>query len=253
MIGIEAGGVHRCREIIFGQVGSLPVTLLDVVPGGWRATGHNHPHESGYSVNLIICGRHVLGAEVFKAASVRLLHLNEWANRSPWTESFGEGQPWTQSLIFTDPGTLSARLPQADVTLSRSLGWSDNYGSAGMSSDEWVHFSFDDPIDLESIEHDYVRPMRYLIELAAVDRSATLSLRLVPLDAEEHDPPVYVLSSVDASTTQPSKNWSDFLFTLRQVEFSVIIPRWWQISTKIGIVSDLIAGLRGRGFVGNQF
>jgi hypothetical protein len=244
---------NEIPSVIHGQIGTTPITLFDLVPGDQTRSWKEAPHHTRIAVNTAIGGIHALATPRFKGAAVRLLHLNEWANRDPWASSFVEGEKWQQVFSFTDPGTLTARLPNAKASLTRGLGWMEDPASLTVTSDERVSFVFDSPLDLETIGHDYVRPLQSLVELAAVDRSSTLELTVVPEGSDEYPSSVSVLSAAAREKVTSTKQWFEFLFTLRQVNFTALLPAWWQLHSEIGVVCDLLGAVRERGFVGNQF
>lgn len=246
---------HDLPGVIHGQIGTTPIALLDLVPGGWRASGNDPPYETRISVNTVIVGLHATSTTRFTRAGVRLHHLNEWANRRPWSFDYGSDDSREQRVTFTDPGQLTAELPGATAHLQR--GWGQEGGalsSVTMTSDEWVRLDFETPLDLETIEHDWVRPLRNLIELAAAERSPTMGLTVLHEAADEYTSDASVLSAVSRRVPSRTKHAFEFLFTLDDVTFPTFMPAWWKLQSEIGGVADLVAALRdGGGYVSSQF
>ncbi len=248
---------HHVPAVIHGQIGPTPVTLLDLVPRGWRASGTDPPYERRLAVNTAIAGLHTIAGAKFDSAAVRLLHLNEWANRGPWTFPSTTAPSSQHVVVFTDPGELTADLPAAKARLWR--GWDQSAGEGNLSSltlasDECVQFDFHTPLDLAAIDHDYVRPLRNLVELAAAARSPTLELAVTPDGADTTLAPTgTVLSAAPLRDVPQPKPWLWFLFTLGDVDFSTMVSRWWRLHSEIGVVPDLVAELSDPGYVGNQF
>ena len=248
------GGARADNQIpacVHGHVGTTPVTLLDTVSGGQKWTNDGPPYEARLWANTVLAGVHADDATLFKSASVRLLHLNEWANRSPWSYPSGDPEgPLAHSVTFTDSDDLIANLPGGRGTLWRSWGQSGGgLSRVTLDSDERVQFDFDQPIDLETVERDYVRPLRSLIELAAAEPSATLEMRVTPAGADEFTSGAAVLSAVARDAPDPKYSFH-MLFRLQDVEFEAVLPAWWRLHSEVGIVSDLLARLRDRGHVG---
>jgi hypothetical protein len=246
-----------CPKLILGQVGTIPVSLLDLVPGGWESGGFNPPHRTQTAVNTAICGSHVDETTKFVRAAVRLSHLNEWANRRPWSSAHDVGTPpglWKHTTVFTDPGEQTADILGAKVTLERSWGQSGgNLSGLTMTSDEWVSFDFEEPLDLDTIGHDYVRPLRNLVELAAADSSAIIELTVTPEGADPLTPSSSVLTSAIRAVESSPKPAFRFLFTLTSVNFAEVVPTWWDLQARIGIVTDLVSSLWKGGNVSNTF
>lgn len=156
--------------------------------------------------------------------------------------------PTRRASHSRNPGHLTAELPGATAYLGRD--WRQESGrlsSVTMTSDEWVHFDFETPIDLEAVEHDWVRPLRNLIELAAAERSPTIELRVLHERAEEYTSAASVLSAASHPPLAQAKHSSQFLFTLDDVDFSTSLPGWWKLYSEIGVVADLVAELRASG------
>lgn len=240
--------------MIHGEAGGTPITLLGLVPDGWKTSGHDAPYESRLAVHEIIVGGHVGDGTRFTTASVRLLHLNEWANRRPWTHSVQDGESWQETVVFTDPGRKTVNLPGTTATLRRDLSRSDDQLSyVRVTSDEWVIFDFDNPVDLETIDHDYVRPLTYLIELAASQRSTVLELKVRPEGSDELSLQWSILSAQSRRQPPQPRRWFEFLFTLGDIDFDVVLVAWWKLQSEIGVVTDLVSSLRQPGVVSNQF
>lgn len=245
---------HELPTVLHGHIGSTPVTLLNLVPGGRKATGIDPPYETTIAINTVLAGLHLAETTRFTRASVRLLHLNEWANRSPWDFPTSDEVNRQEVVVWTDPGQLTAQLPEAIATLCRGLTQViDDLSSAAMTSDEAVHFDFQSPLDLEAVEHDYIRPLRSLVELAAARRSAVIELIVFPEEYDDFNPGATVLSATSRREVPSPQPWFQFLFTLQDIGFSTVMPAWWELQSQIGVVVDLVASLRDGGSVGNVF
>lgn len=242
---------HDYPTLIHGEVGATQVTLLDTVIRGWDRLGQSPPLKSEVAANTVLTGALGSTETRFKRASVRLLYLNEWADRAPWKWTYGE----SDGVTFTNPGVLTADLPGATATLRRSLVSHDHlFSYVTMESDEWVDFDFQKPTGLEALMRLYVRPLESLITLAAVQNSVPLDLTAVPVEEGDDTAPVRILSEIDRDFLAP-KPFVDMLFDLRDVTFEELLPAWWQLycDKEMAIVVDLLESLDGPGYPGPQF
>ncbi|MEO8697805.1 MAG: HEPN domain-containing protein [Acidimicrobiales bacterium] len=242
-------------SVIHGQIGITLVSLLDLVPGGWSASANDPPYETRISANTVIVGVHATPATRFTQAGVRLVHLNEWAKRRPWSFGSATGGTYTQTVTFTEPAEETATLTGATARLWRSWGQEGGDLSAvTMTSDEWVYFDFEAPIDLDTVEHDWVRPLQNFIELAAAARSPVVELTVTPEGADEGTRSASVVSAASRSAPRRTKQPFQFIFTLDDVVFGDIVPEWWKLHGDVGVVADLVASLRRKGgYVSSQF
>jgi len=121
-------------------------------------------------------------------------------------------------------------------------------------SDEFVQFDFASPTDLATIEHDYVRPLKYLVELASGAQSGVVELNLRPQGANRFASNSDVLSAVEPRASATPKGWWRFLFRLDSVPFDEVMPAWWQLQAQIGPVSDLVSSLWDQSLnISNRF
>jgi len=247
--------VHDIPTLIYGNVGTTPVTLLNLVPGGYSGGWNDAPHESRISANLVIVGAHVNAMSKYKVAWMRPLHLNEWANRAPWNETNSgvDRKEGIKGVEFQRPENATAVIRGAKVILGRSIRTKSDLSHFEYSSDEWIAFEFEQPLPIEVIEHDYVRPLRNFMELAANVACPQLGFELSPEGALNTDSPVIVLSSLHRGLVPTTKNSFQLLFNLSDCNFSDVIHSWWEFQNEIGVVTDLCASLRMRSFVGNDF
>jgi hypothetical protein len=246
---------HSQPAIVYGEIGTTPVTLLEVVSGGWKAkTSPEAPYTSSVRVNRIILGAHTDGEALYKAAGVRLLHLNEWANRRKFTTETGEGFS-SDTVVYAQPPTLEAELPGAKASLWSQ--WSQSHdlmlSYVSMTANEWVLFDFETPLSLAMIEHDYATPLANLLELVSNRPTAFFEFTVTPEGAGEGDQPWSVLSNEARGPVPSPRNPFELIFTLRDVDFDTVLPRWWRMQPDLGVVPGLLSSLRGRSSVANHF
>jgi hypothetical protein len=235
--------------LLHGMVGGTPITVSDLVSGGWKSIAGERPFQTRYAVNTVIAGIHTTTEARYRGAQVRLLNLNEWANRRPWR--FSEDDIY--SVTVEPHEGLSASVSGANVSLwrGRSQNGAGSLSEIRLTSDERVHFEFTQAIQLDEIEHDYIRPLRGLLELAATAPGETLEFLVTPEGDEEGWHTGAVLSA-EARRPPPEPIYPFFfLFTLADLPFEEVIPKWWDLHKRLGVVADLLATTEG--YVGQQF
>ena len=190
----------------------------------------------------------------FTRASVRHHNIDEWANRSPWTTTFGTGSsPFEATITYKDPGDISSPIPGAEVTLTRSIQQLESLSKAEMRSWEWIDFEFETPLDLTAIENGYVRPLGHLLELAANDSCPLLGFNLDPETAKTPHESIKVLSALHRGGELTPKPTFRFNFNLSDIRFEEVMPTWWPLQSELGVTTDLLASVRSTNFVGNTF
>lgn len=241
---------------IHGEIGTTPVTLLDVVGGGWKARlSSEPPYISNVKINQIVVGGHADPHVRFKGAGARLLQLNEWANRRKFTTTTGENFS-SDTVVYTQPRDLEAQLPHAKARLSSRWGQSSDpvmLSSVSMTADEWVFFDFETPLELETVQHDYVRPLANLLELVSNRATAVLEFVVTPDDADDRAEPWSVLSWEARDAIPAPRHPAELIFTLRHVDFTTVMPAWWRLQPDFDVVAMLLSSVRGRSSVANQF
>ena len=239
---------------IHGSIGTLRVTLLDLVFGGQTADMTGRPFETRIYVNVILIGIHGSEHDEYSHARLRFHNLNEWAHRNPWKSTFGaDDDPFKAMISYENPGELMATLPNASVVLSRSLQTQSGLGEALLRSDEWFNIEFVEPKSRTSIEWDFVRPLRYFLELAVNEACPLIGIELVPANPEHPFQSVSVLTALHRGETPENANWFRFNFNAADIDFEEILPAWCSLVVKLGSTTDLLASLRSRNFVGANF
>jgi hypothetical protein len=253
--------VHPRPPVVCGEIGTTPVTLIDMVGGGLQWSNGNPPHRAELSVNQIVVGAHTDGTSKFTQAAVRVLNLNEWARRSVFSvasegsDNVGPGESrFRDTFVYTDPGVLTAKLPHATMSLVRGQGQSLNdLSHLNVTSDEWALFDFDQPLSLGDIGHDYLRPLASLFRLATCESCPILRLEVLPEGADEKSGRWTLLAWEPRGPVAPPGRWFQFIFTLPSVEFATVVARWWELQPQVGLATDLLDTLDGTTPTSNRF
>ena len=243
-------------EVLYGQIGATLLTIIGLAVHSFNASPDGAPHDSSFAVQRIIVGAHTTASARFSSASFRFLHLDEWANRRSWTSTLSTvDNSWRATMVYTDPGEIVASLPEATATLRRVWQGADSMSLStwNTSSNEWVRFDFNEPLDFDTIDHDYQRPLANLISLAAGQRTSVLGMTLTPENSPPNITPWSVLSAEPRRRLPRVRLSFQFLFTLEEETFSDIIPAWWSLQARLGVVIDLLSSLREQGMVANRF
>lgn len=237
-------------SLLHGQVGSTPLSILDLVPAGWSGENRQPPHETRLGVNVVLAGDHVDAAVRVQRVQLRLHNLNEWANRNPWNET---SDPPSEIITFTPPEAKQSVVDGTKIVLDRT--WSQRSGLSEVSTEshEVLMLDFDSPQDLEQLQHDWVRPLLSLMELAAGTTSAILGLTIWPHDADDLHRGVTVLSAIHRRSEIPVRNWFQMLFCLADIDFETFLPKFLGLHKKLDVVFDLMTAIKGRGYVSSQF
>lgn len=240
--------------VIHGQIGTTSITLLNLVGKGW--TGWGEPTESEFVANTVLCGIHCEENIEFSAAQTWMVNLEEWGRRAPFDlRADDDGQMRREMTVFEFPPVLTATLVGGRARLYRSLFHKENrFHSVEMTSHEVVHFEFDAAQTLGDVEFEYVRPLRNLIELAAMERCATLGLRVLPFGGDPARDWVQVLSGIDRRPAPPTpKHYFELLLSLDDIPFETLLPTWWKVHRELQMIPDLFLSLYDRGYVGVLF
>lgn len=247
---------HRISDIIHGEVKGRPITLLGCKYLGSRVRNDGRPYDITIRPEKTFGGLHVGKDPRFAYASVSMSYLNEWADR-PTDDVSGDNRyaerHFAANLGFAYDEPLEARVSGATISLDRQ--WTTRYShylGGSIESHEVLSFVFEKPIDVESILHDYVRPIQNLVTLASRDRSQIEELR-VSLQRRHDEDAVVLPNGQPNATTGTRYIDQSLLFRQHDLGFSESIERWFDLHVNLDIVCDLLASLRGEINLANQF
>ncbi|MCU1394482.1 MAG: hypothetical protein JWM34_2910 [Ilumatobacteraceae bacterium] len=234
-------------RVLHGDIRGTPVTLIDCLSTRVSHSFDGPPNEVLVVASTFISGDHVHAETKYRSAAVRLEHLDEWARRTPFkAERESSTGPIVKTTTYTQPPTLETHVTGADVQLGRR--WIDTpnpISGPSFESHEELTFNFVTPVELASIEHDYVRPLRHLLGLAFDRTPRILSLTVRahrPEDDDPWPPDVDVIHVVDdGGKARPLRATH---FDINTFGFADTLTRWWVISEKLGTVLDLHTSIR---------
>jgi hypothetical protein len=121
-----------------------------------------------------------------------------------------------------------------------------------MHSNEHITFAFDRPLDVETISHEYIRPLGNMLMLSSRRSCPMLELR-VGFDESWFRNNIAVLSRRLSDTNERNRNPSELLFRLDDLGFDSTMARWFELHQQLGIVCDLLASLRAPGNLASHF
>ncbi|GGX29700.1 ApeA N-terminal domain 1-containing protein [Streptomyces chryseus] len=203
---------------------------------------------------VLVGGSHLREDEVrFNRASLRLTYLDPWVNRSPYVQETG---PPESLQVLDDLPIMEASVPGCQIHLVRT--WDSHFNrltDAGFSSHELIELQFDEPVPLDKIEYQFIRPLEQLLHLAAGYPSKALDLQLRndsghALTWEVARRGVY---SVQRRTPEPTENpvvRPRMRFGMNSngyppdIDFEDLVPRWFKLQKNLSDVCDLIFSAR---------
>lgn len=120
-------------------------------------------------------------------------------------------------------------------------------------------FELSEPQTVSDIEFKFLRPFRYFLDLATGSASPPGLLQVANPDHHLEEPTTQWLDvhAYGRDRRVPQKKppmVHDMLFTLGQIEFTEVVPRWYALVDKLGITCDLLFSLNApqNVFAGNK-
>src|SRR5215211_6676997 len=152
----------RTIPVFLGRCLGRYVMLLDCQVRGWTETLDESEARPVLSAAHVLLGdEHAdFGQEIsFNHVRLRLTHLNEWVNRSPFATSYADGLE-TVSVKRLEP--LIVELPDTKMTLWRWTSTSHPLDSFTWDSSEDLHLELRERLPVDVILNAYVGPLRHL-------------------------------------------------------------------------------------------
>ncbi|MFI2354899.1 HEPN domain-containing protein [Streptomyces anulatus] len=244
------------QPVIHGRSMSTNLTLLSNVQTDASSAclgARRVIHRSLVVGSVLIGDSHLLDESTrFDRASLRLSHLDEWVNRSPY--SWKVGPPESLQVVDNLP-VLTASVAGCEINLSRHVATSFNrLADAGFSSHEVIELRLNERVPLDELEHQFVRPLEQLLTLATGFDSKALDLRVGNHD--DGDLPWHMTAhsvrrrSADQGETERPVVRPHMRFGMNSkgyppdIEFGELVPRWFDLQTRLSDVCDLIFSLR---------
>jgi hypothetical protein len=242
----------RTIPVVLGRCLNRYVMLLDCQVRGWTEI-----HDKS-GAHLVLWAAHVLlgdehadfGQEIsFNHVRLRLTHLNEWVNRSPFATSRADGLN-TVSVKRIEP--LVVELPDAKMTLRRWISTPYPFlNSVTWDSSEELHLELRERMSVDAILDAYVRPLRHLLTLAAGDRSQLtyMNVSLVQNGQAIHTGVAYDVVQRSIHRAADTVHANSFRFNLDDnpynatVDFAGVVRDWFDIERENSFVCDLTFSL----------
>ena len=192
----------------------------------------------------------------FDRVCANIDNLVEWSNQRRMVGRHPTGKT---VLEYTRPDPAVATIDGTTITLSEGLATRERIYSAQWDVEANLNLELATPEDVHEIDYKYIRPFRYLLNLATGSASAAGRLR-VANPAHLDDPSlrwldtyVYGRNRPVAKAIEPSLS-ANMLFTLQDIDFAKVVPRWYQLVEQLGIACDLLFSINAPEniFVGNQ-
>ncbi|MCX4513278.1 hypothetical protein OHA27_23760 [Streptomyces sp. NBC_01619] len=250
------GDLAELQPVIHGHSMGMSLTLLSNVQADASSAGsgtRRAVHRSLVVGTVLIGDAHLREEDIhFNRASLRLAHLDEWVNRSPYKWETG---PRESLQAVDDLPVLTASVPGCEISLGRSLTTRFNrLTDAGFSSHEVFELRLNERIPLNELEYQFVRPLEQLLTLATGFDSKALDLRVgndtgndLPWQVTAHS---VRRRSSDQDETERIVVRPHMRFGMNSkgyppdIEFGDFLPRWFDLQTRLSDVCDLIFSLR---------
>lgn len=244
------------QPVIHGRSMGTSLTLLSNVQADGSSAGlgaRRVVHRSLVVGTVLIGESHLREQDTrFSRASLRLAHLDEWVNRSPY--SWEAGPPESLQAVDDLP-VLTASVPGCEISLGRSQNTCfSRLTDAGFSSHEVIELRLNERVPLNELEYQFVRPLEQLLALATGFHSKALDL-LVGNDKSNDLPWQVTAHSVRRRSSNQDETERRVVrphmrFGMNSngyppdIEFGDLLPRWFDLQTRLSDVCDLVFSLR---------
>jgi hypothetical protein len=246
-------------SVLHGRSLGNALTLLGGQLGTYRVAG------VGGSINhiripLALIGHYWLddAAEArFNQVRAELSGLLEWTNRRSISTTSHKNKKVT--LKYSPASSSVAEIDGATVKLILGITSETRVYSSHWDQTASLEFELADPDEVDGIDYRLVRPFRYFLDLATGVPPQPGRLQVAnPVHVDTHylswlDARIYGRNRPDNSKSKKELASVDMLFTLQDIDFSEIVPRWYSVVEKLGITCDLLLSVSTpRMFIGNQ-
>lgn len=246
-------------RVLHGLAPKRAITLLDCKQRNFSFTLGGLTTLS-ITAQIALIGHYHLDDEakaIFDRVIVELDNLTAWAQRRRIeTEYSDNGQMIARHVPQTE---MAVALPDATLRLRGRLDFDDSDHRVAWEHHEQIVIELAKPLPILELENRYIRPLRYLLNLATGETCNVQSFSVA--NSAHLDPrPGLLWFAVDfyqgrvAPPPRKSIDPHDMVFTLDQCEFGKLIPRWFEIIVKFGISLDLLFALSSPGniYVSNR-
>lgn len=262
-------GEYRDFPVVHGVAGGLEITLFDVTPSSSRTYGlgffREGPDEQTLDARFALVGIHAESQDqpAFDRAEVLIEDTWRWSGTSAIRAEIGwdqkEDRPSGKGDLHLSPvEDLSARIPEATVTLTHWLTLprfdETREGLRGrMEHKPALRVTPDNPSSFRSLLKS-VDMLQGLLALATGRDPALLWLRLreplpeIPEGEQHHRLPkevaVYLVRRGQPQPTASALEHREMLFSLEDIAFEDVIPRWWDVDSRFQAACSMLLGER---------
>lgn len=206
-----------------------------------------------FDVETAIIGTHVSDDHDFtiQQACFELDNLVQWTRRGPISSSIG---PDVYGFTYTPPVAAQASITRGVVAVEGSVRSRISRTGAAIEHRDSFHVSLREAVTLDSFLYDFARPLRYLLALAVGPLPRIYGLdALIRRNGAGSSLPVALYPTGRAEGSSGLRaSFADMMFTLPDIDFGELVPRWFDIVSRFDSVCDLLFD-RTRGFITNRF
>lgn len=209
-------------------------------------------------VGVVLAGARHLESEAdqqFDRVRFRITALDEWADRKPFDHT-DDWDSWNYTLRFTMPPALTASLPGARVTLRRSRQTTTSPTVCSIESFEQITIELDTPLPLDELRYQYVDPFVHLLDLATDHACEPVSIEVSNSRRDDDGLPSWFRVGYPDERGAADRRLpfpDEMPFRLADKDFSILIPRWFEVESTLRPVCDILFSLRdtSRYFIHN--
>lgn len=272
--GISFQKEEKRWPIILGEDASQPFTLLDCTLTALWPSGDTRPRKQNISAQTALAGCHLRekGAPTFSHVEASIENLSVWAansvlhERRPVNKADGEAA----ALPSDGPAkTITAQLPASTARLAHSHTY-DYFGRTTgsvyrkVSDTAVVGFEPHEPQPMDTLL-SMISDVQDLLSFSSNAACGVLWNRLY-LPPQTTRPPdihgastmkpvdVYRRPLVKGTPEAKAPREGQMLFTLADVQFEKILPRWFEVKDRFRATINMLLGLRyiPGGYLGTQ-
>ena len=248
-------------SVIYGRSLGNALTLLGSRSSNSRASiGSTGGSSIGVRVPLVFIGSYWLddAAEArFTQVSAGVQNLVDWVNQSPIEYQWDNNEK--RSLEYQKIRTPKAEVPGASLELFHSIEEGRDGSAIRWEQTADLYFELEGAEEVKEIDYRFIRPFRYLLDLATGTPCYPGPLQVANPDHLDDGRTSWLHACAygrNGSEYKASKATSspDMMFTLQDVDFPKLVPRWYSLVERLGITCDLLFSINAPQslFVGNK-
>lgn len=221
--------------VVYGIIAGAEVTLLEVIAAG-RGFSLPGPKTFRFRAEYVLVGGHVLD-DAFDSCSARMSVLDEWSHFGG-VDMPPPGTPSELGFIYNRPEPFKAEiLDGVDLKLIAVAGESHFLTEHKLTWAAWWQLRFPGAKTLREIESSYLHPLQDLLSVAT-DRP--IAVRYFEVQKSSNGLLMGLKVGRQWSYTDEGQSSVGIpLFTANQLDFTSVVPRWFDLCKELREVRAL--------------